>query len=730
MEASLREALSPAGLDAEIVDYLVSLAKEYCEDGTIDSKQALEEQLAPFLEQYGAADSSDKVAALLANVTLDDKPRAGKQKSQPQKQQNGSNVGNNKQHQPLTTDQAVVPKEVLFEGDDWGTKDLPVQFVTNTVVDRIETAAEKRRRERKEEKEKRIQEMAIEKELQEIEAERARGVANQVTASARIDDGSGKRSSGDINLENVTLTVGTLGGARDLLVNTTLRLSRGQKYGLIARNGYGKSTLLTKIARRELEKFPTNISILYVAQEVAGSESTAVESVMRGDAELIKLKEEEKQAAEANDATRMAQVATKLEAIDAAGAEARARSLLSSLGFSNAMQNMPTKALSGGWRMRAALASALFGAPDLLLLDEPTNGLSLDAVIWLEDYLINRLEPHTTLVVVSHDRVFLNNVVNNVIQIEQQQLHYYKGDIDTFEKTKMQQRIQQQRERDAQLGKIAHMQKFVDRFRYNAKRASLAQSRLKAIARLEAVLCDEVYQEPEMRLEFPDPFDETTGPHIVVEDVSFSYTKDTPVLFQNVDFNLSPGSKVVLLGLNGLGKSTFMKIVGGQLDPTSGLVRRRSTCRVSFFAQHSIEQLDAKMTPLDFMLSKFPGVSPLEMRPHLARFGVTAELCAQRIGTLSGGQKSRVAFALVTWTRPHVLLLDEPSSHLDMETADALNAACAMWNGALLIISHDQNLISTVPDELWVLEKKRIKRLDVEFNDYKKRLLKEGCGAA
>lgn len=716
MESTLRAALSTStSLDEEIITYLVNVALDSVHvEHQVHTKKQLVEILFPFLEQFGACSSLDSAEELLRPVEFDER------RTQPKR----SVVV-----KPLET--PVLKSRPAPSYDDWGTKDMPIQYVRNAVVERIETPAERRRRERKQERDRKQEEMEIEKELRDIETERQKGVANQVTAAERIISEFGKRSNGDVNLENVTLTVGNLGTSRDLLANANLKLARGTRYGLIGRNGYGKSTLLTRIARRELDGFPKDLSILYVAQEVAGSDQSAVECVIRADAELSKLRRMEREAMEANDEEKMARINSQLAALNADSAESRARTILSGLGFSMEMQNAPTTTLSGGWRMRAALASALFAAPDLLLLDEPTNGLSLDAVIWLEDYLCNRLEAHTTLMVVSHDRVFLNEVVNCIMLIEQKELQYFKGNVDTFEKTRLQKRLQQQRERDAQMGKIAHMQKFVDKFRYNAKRASLAQSRLKAISRLEAVLADEVFCEPEMRLEFPDPFDESAGPHLVCEDVSFSYPNSTkPPLFEHVDFNMSPGTKIVLLGLNGLGKSTFLKVLTGKLEPTTGLVRCKSTVRVSFFAQHSVEQLDVKMTPLDFMLFKFPGVTPLDMRPHLAQFGVTSDLCNQRIGTLSGGQKARVAFALVTWTRPHVLLMDEPSSHLDMETADALNLACAVWPGALLIISHDQNLIDTVPDELWVLEKRTIKRMDADFSAYKRRLLKEGCGAA
>ncbi|KAH9251354.1 hypothetical protein BASA81_010765 [Batrachochytrium salamandrivorans] len=703
MEASLRTILSPTGLDEEIVDYLVLVAKQVeSEQGSLLSKDSLIEALSPFLETYSVS----------CNFSALELPESMKTQSTLHAKK-----------KPIAGEAFKKAQQQKMQVDDWGTSTLPNQHVQNTIVDRIETPAERRRRERKLERDAKAMEMDNQYLEREIEQERLRGVANQITTSARLEDGV---SQGDICIDNITLTVGSLGTSRDLLENASLKLSRGGRYGLIGRNGFGKSTLLTKLARREIDHFPRNLSVLYVSQEVSGSDHiTAVEQVLKGDAELTKYRQ---MLEETEDPKQLERIHQQLVVLDSDGAESRARAILNSLGFSMEMQNVKTKALSGGWRMRAALASALFGSPDLLLLDEPTNGLSLDALVWLEDYIENKLNPTTTLIVVSHDRVFLNNVVGNIIQIEQKELHYFKGNVDAYEKTKEQRKIQNTREREAQLGKIAHMQKFVDKFRYSASRASLAQSRLKAIGRLESVLCDEVFSEPEMRFEFPDPQETTIGPLIVCEDVGFGYSSQ---LFSGVDFNLSMGSKVVLLGLNGKGKSTFVKLLLKTLEPTSGMVKySRSQLKVGLFAQHSVDQLNVKQSALEFMLSTFPGVTEVEMRPHLARFGVTAELCSQRIGTLSGGQKSRVAFALVTWPKPSVLLLDEPSSHLDMETADALNMACAVWPGALFIISHDQNLISTVPEELWLLENKHVGKMEMEFADFKRKLLKEGCGSA
>jgi len=705
LKATLHSRIVPQ-LDDAIEDYLVGVAAELQEEDRL-TLDTLREALLPLLEQFASAPVPDDVFAALdvpAPVTRSKIAAAA---------HNGGHHGHHGQGGPGGGDNNN-------DDDDWGTQTVPVRKETNAMVDRIETAAERRRRERKEAKAAKEIERSAEREEQQIALEQSRGVAGQVTASGAVLASGGKRSNGDVHCRDVTISVGA---GHELLSSASLRLVRGTRYGLIGRNGSGKSTLLTHIARREIAGFPADLDVLYVAQEVSGADTTALECVLRANAELLALREEEKAAA--NDAARALAVAQKLAAIDADGAEPRARAILSGLGFSLDMQNSPTKHLSGGWRMRAALASALFAAPDLLLLDEPTNGLSLDAVIWLENYLQTGLQPHTTLIVVSHDRVFLNSVVDAVVLLEERALKYFKGDVDTFEKTRTQQRLQQQRVRDAQLGQIAHMQKFVDRFRYNAKRASLAQSRLKAISRIEAVMADDAFQEPDMVLSFPDAGD-VAGPALVAEDVAFGYAGQ-PLLFEHVDFSLAAGTRVCLLGANGMGKSTFLKLLAGALLPTAGSVRKSPAVRVATFSQHHVDQLDVKQTPLEFMLAQHPGITPADVRPHLARFGVTADLASQRIASLSGGQKSRVSFAACTFTRPHVLLLDEPSSHLDMETADALVMACCAWDGAVLIISHDQNLISAVPDELWLLEGGRITRLPGDdFAAYKRRLLKAG----
>ncbi|CAK9040456.1 ABC transporter F family member 3 (ABC transporter ABCF.3) (AtABCF3) (GCN20-type ATP-binding cassette protein GCN3) [Durusdinium trenchii] len=384
------------------------------------------------------------------------------------------------------------------------------------------------------------------------------------------------------------------------------------------------------------------------------------------------------------------------------------------------MQGAPTSSLSGGWRMRVALASALFLNPDILILDEPTNHLDILSVIWLERYLIKY---DKTFLLVSHDRQFVNNVITDVIMLEDKKLKYYKGDIDIFEQTRANQRLEQQRAFEAQQNKRAHMQKFVDKFRYNAKRASLAQSRIKALNRMQLV--DEVIDDPEFTFSFPEPVSELNKV-IEVQEVSFGYPSRTnpdgtpEILFRDVDFSVHMTSRIVLLGANGSGKSTILNLMMGKLDPIKGYVQRDPKLRLAYFAQHHVDQLNVRLTPLQYLLEIFEGSKPDEVRSHLARYGIPSDLAEQRIGTLSGGQKSRVAFAKITWDRPHVIAMDEPSNHLDLETVAALCMAINTFDGGVILVSHDQFLIQTVAEEFWVLKDGKLINFKGTFEEYKK----------
>ncbi|KAK1283349.1 ABC transporter F family member 3 [Acorus calamus] len=594
------------------------------------------------------------------------------------------------------------------------------------------TERDKLKIERRKRKDERQREAQYQMHLAEMEAVKA----GMPTVCVNHDGGGGGSGARDIHMENFTVSV----GGRELIQEGTVTLSFGRHYGLVGRNGTGKTSFLRHMAMHAINGIPKNCQILHVEQEVVGDDTSALQCVLNTDIERIKLLEEEallsaqqrdlefdeeteKNNGKLNGAIdkdamskRLQQIYKRLELIDADSAESRAASILAGLSFTPEMQKKPTRTFSGGWCMRIALARALFIEPDILLLDEPTNHLDLHAVLWLESYLVKWPK---TFIVVSHAREFLNTVVTDIIHLHGQKLITYKGDYDIFERTREEQLKNQQKAFESSEKAKAHMQAFIDKFRYNAKRASLVQSRIKALDRMGHV--DEVVNDPDYKFEFPTPDDRPGPPIISFSDASFGYPGG-PLLFKNLNFGIDLDSRITMVGPNGIGKSTILKLISGDLQPTSGTVFRSAKVRMAVFSQHHVDGLDLSSNPLLYMMRCFPGVPEQKLRAHLGSFGVTGNLALQPMYTLSGGQKSRVAFAKITFKKPHIILLDEPSNHLDLDAVEALIQGLVLFQGGVLMVSHDEHLISGSVDEMWVVSEGRVTPFSGTFQDYKKLL--------
>ncbi|MBI3672038.1 MAG: ABC-F family ATP-binding cassette domain-containing protein [Rhizobiales bacterium] len=502
-------------------------------------------------------------------------------------------------------------------------------------------------------------------------------------------------------------------GGRLLLDGASAGLPEGHRIGLVGRNGTGKSTLF-KLILGELSSeagaidLPRNARIGTVAQEAPGGERSLLDTVLDGDAERAALVAE---AATAHDPHRIAEIQTRLADIDAHSAPSRAARILVGLGFSEERQSLPCSALSGGWRMRVALAAALFGAPDLLLLDEPTNYLDLEGTIWLKGFI--RAYPHTVLMI-SHDRDLLNDAVEAILHLDRGKLVYYAGNYDSFERQRREKQALNVKLKKKQDEQRAHMEAFVERFRYKASKARQAQSRLKALAKLQPIA--DVVEDRVAGFHFSNPERPVAPPAVTWDKASVGY--GGPAILRNITLRLDPDDRIALLGANGNGKSTFAKLLSGKLAASSGAMQRPPRLTVGYFAQHQLDELDATRTPYDYFCTLLPAATQAQRRARLGAYGFGAALADSRCDTLSGGEKARLLFALATFHGPHVLILDEPTNHLDVDSREALILAINDYEGAVILISHDRHIIETCADRLWLVHDGTVTPYDGDLDDY------------
>ena len=514
-----------------------------------------------------------------------------------------------------------------------------------------------------------------------------------------------------LKIQDITYAI----DGRRLFENASATIPTGHKVGFVGPNGTGKTTLF-RIIRGELAleggeiELPKRAKIGGVAQEAPATGLSLIETVLAADTERAFLL-----ADTSEDPNRIAEVQTRLADIDAWSAEGRASSILKGLGFDDAAQRRPCADFSGGWRMRVALAAVLFSAPDILLLDEPTNYLDLEGTIWLESFLARY--PHT-VVVISHDRDLLNRAVGGILHLEDKQLTFYQGNYDTFAKTRAAKRAVQSAAAKKQAAQREHLQSFVNRFKAKASKAKQAQSRVKALERMELITPPE--EAAKRVFSFPQP-EELSPPIVAIENGAVGY--DGPDILAQLELRIDQDDRIALLGKNGEGKSTLSKLISGRLHSSSGRTIKHNKLRIGYFAQHQVDELNIDETPLQHLQSERPDHSPARLRAMLAGFGLGPNQVDTIVARLSGGQKARLSLLLATLDAPHLLILDEPTNHLDIESREALVQALTTYSGAVILVSHDMHLLSLVADRLWLVSEGRVIPFDHDLAEYRRFLL-------
>ncbi|XP_056153879.1 ATP-binding cassette sub-family F member 1 [Lampris incognitus] len=579
----------------------------------------------------------------------------------------------------------------------------------------------------KKEKKKKKKQMEYERQVASVRAQNAIEGDFSVSQAEMSSRQAMLENASDIKLERFSISA----HGKELFVNSDLLIVAGRRYGLVGPNGKGKTTLLKHIANRALS-IPPNIDVLLCEQEVVADDTPAVQAVLKADTRRLKLLEEERQLqallekGEDSVAERLEKVYEELRAIGAAAAEAKARRILAGLSFTPEMQNRPTKKFSGGWRMRVSLARALFMEPTLLMLDEPTNHLDLNAVIWLNNYLQGWKK---TLLIVSHDQSFLDDVCTDIIHLDNQKLYYYRGNYLTFKKMYVQKQKELQKQYDKQEKKLKDLKaggkstKQAEKQTKEALTRKQQKGKKKGGAEEESQESTELLKRPKeytVKFTFPNP-PPLSPPILGLHSVVFGYEGQKP-LFKNVDFGIDMESRICIVGPNGVGKSTLLLLLTGKLNPTKGEMRKNHRLKVGFFNQQYADQLNMEEAATEYLMRNF-NLPYQDSRKCLGRFGLESHAHTIQISKLSGGQKARVVFAELACRQPDVLILDEPTNNLDIESIDALSEAINEYKGAVIIVSHDARLITETQCQLWVVEDCTVNQIDGDFEDYKREVL-------
>ena len=515
-----------------------------------------------------------------------------------------------------------------------------------------------------------------------------------------------------INFRNAALRRGT----QQLFNGANFTLHSGNKVGLTGANGTGKSSLFAALRQQlsvdegEIE-LPPNITIAHVAQETPASDASALDYALDGDLELRLLEAELIEAEKKHDAHRIANLHSQLENIDAYRAPSRASKLLNGLGFNNEDIQRSVKTFSGGWRMRLNLAQALMCRSDLLLLDEPTNHLDLDAIFWLEQWLKNY---PGTLILISHDRDFLDNIVNHIAHIEQQKITLYTGNYSEFERARAQLLAQQQASHLKQQREIAHIQSFITRFKAKASKARQAQSRVKALEKISLIAPAHI--DTPFSFSFFEP-EKNPSPLLAIKDATAGYTESQPII-NDINLTLAPEDRIGLLGPNGAGKSTLIKLIAGESVSLKGKITPAATLKIGYFAQHQLEQLHTDETAIEHLQRLDPKASIQSLRDFAGRFGFIGDRALEPIAPFSGGEKARLVLALLIYQRPNLLLLDEPTNHLDIEMRHALTVALQSFTGAMVVVSHDRHLLRAVCDQFLLVCDGQATDFEGDLTDY------------